>query len=216
MLSCLQVQDFWAAGLGFDLGGAFLLARGLINDPAELTRLAGSFYGSRLYQALSVARNRLDGICGVTALLLGFGLQAVGYIVTLASPHRLHTGLTTALVAAAFAVLALVAAVAAGNYVRRARFIPLLIEMSHFTMDGRRMEFPRAALLPDWLETLGEERRLKESNLAFVRRTVGVEDLIVDVPARPGIKEERMRRASEPLLEGEPPPSDLEDERGDE
>lgn len=53
-----QVQDFWTAGLGCDLGGAFLLARGLINRPAELTRLAGSFWGSNHYQALSVARNR--------------------------------------------------------------------------------------------------------------------------------------------------------------
>jgi len=48
----LQVQDLWAAGLGCDLGCAFLLARGLINGPAELTRLAGSFYGSNRYQAL--------------------------------------------------------------------------------------------------------------------------------------------------------------------
>jgi hypothetical protein len=41
----LQVQDLYTAGIGCDLGGAFLLARGLIDRPAELTRLAGSFYG---------------------------------------------------------------------------------------------------------------------------------------------------------------------------
>jgi hypothetical protein len=52
-----QLQDFYVAGGACDLGGALLLAHGLINGPAELTRLSGSFYGSNAYQAVSVAKN---------------------------------------------------------------------------------------------------------------------------------------------------------------
>jgi hypothetical protein len=110
-------------------------------------------------------------------------------------------------VATGLALLTLVATIAVGNAVRRFRLLALLIEMSRYTMDERRMEFPRAALLPGWIEALGKQREPREDDLTFVRRTVGVEDLIVDVPARPGIEEERMRRASEPLLEGEQPPN---------
>jgi hypothetical protein len=200
-----QLEDFFTAGLGFDVGGAFLLARGLINRPAELTRLAGSFYGSNDYQALSVARNRLDAVTGITALLAGFGLQAVGYIVTLAANHPIHTGASEALVGAGFAVLALVVAVAAGNYTRRVRLIPLLIEMSHYEMDDTRREFPRAPLLPRWLEALGKKREVGEDDLAFVRRTVNVSDLTVNVNSTAEHPEGRTRRASEPPLEGEVP-----------
>jgi hypothetical protein len=198
-----QVQDLWTAGLGCDLGGAFLLARGLINRPAELTRLAGSFWGSNRYQALSVARNRLDAIAGVTGLLVGFALQAVGYIVTLATAHRLSTGGKEARIAAALGIAAAVTTVLCGNVLRRVRLLPLLIEMSHYTMNEERMEFPRATLLPGWLEALGREREEGEDDLAYVRRAAGVEDLIVDVPGT-NEQPERRRRATEPPLPGEP------------
>jgi hypothetical protein len=196
----------WTAGLGCDLGGAFLLARGLINKPAELTRLAGSFWDSNRYVALSVARNRLDAISGVTGLLVGFSLQAIAYIVTIASPHPLHTGRNAALVATGFAVVTFLVTVAVGNVIRRVRLMPLLIEMSHWTMDDRRMPFPRAALLPGWLEALGKERRPGEDDLAFSRRIAKVEDLTVDVSATAELPA-RTRRASEPPLPGEPSPA---------
>lgn len=197
-----QVQDLWTAGLGCDLGGAFLLARGLINGPAELTRLAGSFWGSNRYQALSVARNRLDAIAGVTGLLAGFGLQAVGYIVSLATSHRLSTGDREAVVAAALAIAAAVATVLCGNMLRKTRLVPLLVEMAHYTMDEERMEFPRAALLPGWLEALGREREDGEDDLSYVRRVVGVEDLIVDVSGTSQYPA-RTRRATAAPLPGE-------------
>ena len=73
-----QLQDFYTAGGGADLGGAFLLARGLINRPAELTRLAGSFWGSNSYQAVSVAKNRLDALVGIVGIGAGFALAVAG------------------------------------------------------------------------------------------------------------------------------------------
>jgi hypothetical protein len=200
----LQVQDLWTAGLGCDLGGAFLLARGLINRPAELTRLAGSFWGSNRYQALSVARNRLDAIAGITGLLAGFGLQAIGYVVALATHHGVRTGAREAVLAGVLALATALVTVVLGNLLRRFRLVPLLIDMSHYTMFEERMEYPRATLLPGWLEALGKERKVGEDDLTYVRRVTKVEDLIVDVPGTQDLPQ-RTRRATEPPLPGEQP-----------
>jgi hypothetical protein len=182
-----------------------LLARGLINRPAELTRLATSFWNSNRYQALSLARNRLDAIVGVLGLGIGFALQAVGYVASLAAPHPSRTGTLEALVAVALAVLCLILVLATGSLARRYRLLPLLIEMAHFTADEKRMEFPRATLLPGWLEALGHERREGEDDLAFVRRFAKVCDMTVHVTPTAEFPHPRTRRASEPPLEGEPP-----------
>lgn len=152
-----QLQDFYTAGGGCDLGGAFLLARGLINRPGELTRLAGSFWGSSPYQAISVAKNRLDALVGIFGIGSGFTLAVVGYLASLATRHPLRTGTGEVLVGAALTCLALGLTVTSGLLYRRLRLLPLLIEMSRFTLNEERMQYPRAALLPSWLEALGHE-----------------------------------------------------------
>jgi hypothetical protein len=200
----LQLQDLYTAGIGFDLAGAVLLARGLINRPAELTRLAGSFWGSNAYQAISVARNRLDAVAGVVALGAGFTLQAAGYVASLARQHREHTGTRDAAIAIGLGFFALIAALIAGTAYRRRGLLPLLIEMSRYTMDERRMDFPRAQLLPGWLVALGNARIEGENDLTYVRRVAKVEDLTVDVAQTADFPNPRTRRASEPPLEGEP------------
>lgn len=205
MSDYFQLQDFYTAGVGCDLGGAFLLARGLINRPVELTRLAGSFWGSNAYQAISIAKNRLDAVAGVLGLGAGFTLAIVGYLAALATPHATRTGTPEALVGAALAVLALALTLAAGHLYRRFRLMPLLIEMARFTMHEERMDFPRAVLLPGWLVALGHNRQEGEDDLAFVRRVAKVDDLIVDVSQTAAFPYPRTRRASEPPLEGEPP-----------
>ena len=141
----LQLEDFYAAGIGFDLGGAFLLARGLINKPVELTRISVAFYDSNRFIAVNVAKNRLDAIAGVTGLAVGFTLQATGYVALLWTPHR--TGAKEALTGVLLAVLAAVATVVCGTIYRSRGVVPLLVEMSHYTAD-ERMPYPRATILP--------------------------------------------------------------------
>ncbi len=181
------------------------LARGLINRPAELTRLAGSFWGSNSYQAVGVAKNRLDALVGLVGIGAGFTLAIIGYLASLASPHPVRTGTTEVLVGAALALLALGLTITTGHLYRRSHLLPLLIEMSHFTMKEERMEWPRAALLPDWMEALGHERHEGEDDLAYVRRVAKVDDLTVDVSQTAEFPYLRTRRASEPPLQGEPP-----------
>ena len=175
-----QLQDFYVAGGGCDLGGTLLLARGLINRPAELTRLSGSFYASNAYQAVSVAKNRLDALVGIIGLGVGFTLAVVGYLAALATAHPLRTGTGEVLVGAAVALLALALTLVLGHLYRRSRLLPLLIEMSRFAMHEQHMEFPRAALLPRWLEALGPHPSSRTLLLTSVeeRKLVEVDGLI--------------------------------------
>lgn len=200
-----ELEDLFTAGIGCDLGGAFLLARGLINRPAELTRLAGSFWGSNSYQAVDVAKNRLDAIAGVSCLGVGFILQATGYIATLSRPHQTRTGIEDVLVAIVVSATALVLTIIVGTWLRKLRLLPLLIEMSRYTMFEQREDFPRAVLLPGWLEALGRTRIEGEDDLAFARRVSGIENMVVDVASRPGVDEIRNRLWTDPPLEGEQP-----------
>lgn len=199
----LQLQDLYTAGIGFDLGGAFLLARGLINSPAELSRLSGTYFDFNKFQAISVAKNRLDAVAGVSGLGAGFILQAVGYVTLVSRPHSTRTGLDEAFVAAAFALLTLGATVLLGSVYQRRGLTPLLVEMAHWKSDDHRLPFPRAIVLPSWIATLGYERREGEDDLAFVRRVARVENLVVEVKALPGNNETRRRLWTDPPLEGE-------------
>ena len=199
----LQVQDLFTAGIGFDLGGAYLLARGLINPPSELVRLAGSFWGSNRFQAINVAKSRLDAIAGVAGLFAGFILQAVGYVASLSASHVTRTGVEEAAAGALLALLTLAVMLSAGAAYRRFRLIPLLVEMGRWTLDDERREYPSASLLPGWIEALGHDRQDGEDDLAFVRRVAHIENLVVNVNPRPGTSETRWRLWTEPPLEGE-------------
>lgn len=192
-----QLEDLFVAGLGCDVAGAYLLARGLITSPADLTRNSSSFYDSNSYLAVSVARDKIDGISGLLGLSIGFVLQAAGYLASLGTDSSTATGWPQALVGGALLLLGFLVVMAAGWLHRKLRLLPTLVEMSHYLVDGTREEFSRAALLPDWLKAAGYERRRNDDDLAFARRTAGVQDLIVDVTG------ERKRRATDPPLPGE-------------
>src|SRR5689334_5258333 len=110
-----QVQYLYTAGIGFDLGGAYLLARGLIATPRMLALVSGSYYGSNAYLGVSVARDRLDAISGVSALALGFSVQLVGYLLVLDKVFAQHHGSVNVLFGLACAAVAVALTVAAGE-----------------------------------------------------------------------------------------------------
>jgi hypothetical protein len=145
MCSYLDVQDFFTAGLGCDIGGAYLLAKGLLLGAPDLTRLSGSFYDTNKYAAVSMARDKIDAMSGLAALGVGFLLQAIGYIDGLAGWGGTTTNSGEAAVGALFLVLAIAVVVGAGWVHRRARLKSSLIEMSHYILDGTRMAYPRSA-----------------------------------------------------------------------
>jgi hypothetical protein len=74
----MSVADFFVVGLGFDLAGAAILARGLLLDPASIAAL-GTYCGLSHGMTVERCSDRAHAELGLATLGLGFLLQAVAY-----------------------------------------------------------------------------------------------------------------------------------------
>lgn len=176
----LQLYDLFVVGLGLDLAGAYLVARGVVASPATLMRLVG-FIGSYQYTAAGRARDRLDALAGLVSLALGFALQGVGYVVLLATEIDVRTGAEEAAGAVALALAAIAVAIAAAAVFRRKRLKPTLREMAQRDIDGTRLAYPRGDMLAGWADGLGEPVLPGENELDYARRAYGVDDILLPV-----------------------------------
>ena len=81
----LSLSDLFVVGIGFDLAGAFLLAVGLLTSAKQM--VAGGLNAAAMgYSPETIhdrARDFVDARSGIASLLLGFLLQAVGYLILL-------------------------------------------------------------------------------------------------------------------------------------
>src|SRR4051812_20636134 len=73
--------DLFMLGLGADITGAYVLAKGLLTSPSEQARRARSYYDVNPPLAIAQVKDRLDGEVGVCGLGLGFLAQAAGYAI---------------------------------------------------------------------------------------------------------------------------------------
>lgn len=78
----LSLTDLFVLGLGLDLAGAVLIARGLLISPAAMARL-NTWGGLESGSTVDRARNWVDAFFGVVYLGLGFACQAAGYFAEL-------------------------------------------------------------------------------------------------------------------------------------
>jgi hypothetical protein len=104
----LSVEDAFATGVGFDLLGGYLLARGLLADPRDMAHRASTLVGYNGGIVEREVRARIDGVTGIAMLGLGFLLQFGGYVTLIAGAKLTTTGAEAALLAVGVA-LALVA-----------------------------------------------------------------------------------------------------------
>lgn len=102
----LSLIDLFLVGLFLDFTGAFLLAKGLLLSAREIAKL-NTWDGIAKGSERDRCRNKVDGIFGVTYLLAGFILQALGYALEISGvPSRTSwTRLLAALLLAGIASL---------------------------------------------------------------------------------------------------------------
>lgn len=100
-----SITDLFVVGLGFDIAGAGLLARGLLISHEQIKKF-GTWAGLGHAQVVDRARNRVDAQFGISLLLAGFILQFAGYALELSgtSPHTGTARLVTAMVLGVAAV----------------------------------------------------------------------------------------------------------------
>jgi hypothetical protein len=131
-VSVVAYTDLFAAGLGFDITGAYLLATGLLTRADDF---AGEFVASRntfAWVNVRAAKDHADGRAGVIALCVGFLLQAVGYVLSIGGVAAHTEGARAALVALAFVAAAIVVTWVVAWATRWPRQRAYLIELAHF------------------------------------------------------------------------------------
>jgi hypothetical protein len=166
------LPDVFVAGLSLDIVGAVLVARGLLASPHELALRTASFWGGNPTTTAAQIEDRVRGLIGVGALVIGFSLQAAGYAldVLLEAPAE---GNAAGLVAAAFlpglGVTAFTIAVSP-RWAHR-----LAVDVARYDMSARHMrELPILETLVDLANTFGHVRWPDESEIEFVHRVFGV------------------------------------------
>ncbi len=108
MTDYLSLTDLFLVGLAFDICGAVLLAKGLLLSPRLLSKL-NTNWGVGYGQHRDRCENRVAGEFGMSYLVVGFLLQAVGYCLDIAGVQsetgtcRLIAGLLMAFVTATLA-----------------------------------------------------------------------------------------------------------------
>lgn len=170
------VEDFFAVGLGLDLAGAYLLARGLLTALPDIAT-ARTFIGMGAQSAVRAVQNKIDGTSGLLYLTSGFLLQAGGYLAGAAGlePGKPSTG--RALTFAALTACALLAGLLLHRIAapRRTRALALRVTCLH----GLGLPLPKPggkALLELGIE-LGDDARPGETYGQYALRVWGSDDV---------------------------------------
>ena len=104
-----SLSDLFVVGIGFDLAGAFMLAKGLLMSPRQMLggglNAAGQGYSpATIYER---ARDFVDARTGICSLVVGFLLQAAGYLVLLSTDVNETTGARKVIGAIVLALVAM-------------------------------------------------------------------------------------------------------------
>jgi hypothetical protein len=183
----LSIDDLFTAGLGFDLAGATLLALGLLASPRDVVRRSATFYGGNPLDAVVFAKNRIDGLFGLTSIGLGFVCQAVAYVAVVAGAG-VSTGWRPAFGAIAMAIVGVLVAVGVWLAFRRRLLLRLLAEAAHYDPAGmKRLEWRSRDFLSQcagvlderWTEeeATAERQREGRGSFLFVKRVFGVDSV---------------------------------------
>jgi hypothetical protein len=85
----LTLTDLFVVGLGVELVGAWLIARGLL-APLWVVKSFGTWGGIGSAAVVDRARNRVDAFFGVLFLGAGFLAQLAGYLAEIHGDHLAH------------------------------------------------------------------------------------------------------------------------------
>jgi hypothetical protein len=172
-----DIDQLFTVGIGFDLAGAYLLARGLFASPRDIARRTGSYYGYNAAATTSEVADKVAASTGLASLGVGFTLQAVGYVAKLDHSFANNRSATKAVVGFVGAILAIVLVVLVWRLTRDAVARRLLVEVARYPLDqDERLGLPLGQRLEVFAETIGQPRRDGEDNAGYLRRVFGVED----------------------------------------
>lgn len=161
----LNFEDWFAVGLGLDIAGAGLLAKGLLLRPAQIG--AGGTFGGIASMGLLALRDRVDAEFGLAYLLGGFVFQIIGYTALQAGAESEGRGTGEAVAFVALAATAVALAVVTYLLARGARKRALAKRVVQ--------EYRHSKQIVSWGREIGEEPRSGETYREYGLRVFGVE-----------------------------------------
>jgi len=143
MRSLISLSDLFVVGIGLDIAGAFLLTKGLLLGDEQILGKAGAYYGANPHQVVASVDDRIAGVVGVTALVLGFVFQLAGYFANSSiSSSATSTSLGRGIVTVAIAVAAIAVVAIAHRIVRPHLRRRQLVSLAKYDTQARRADRP--------------------------------------------------------------------------
>jgi hypothetical protein len=172
----LTFADFFVVGLGVELVGAWLIARGLL-VPLPLLKSFGTWGGIGAAEVVDRARNRVDAWFGVIYLLVEFLAQLSGYLFQIDGDRSSHGG---GQLVGALLLLALAGGCASGAWAllhaRVFKALLVAIAFAPLRSDGQEVEESREsslARLAEYSRVAVGGAELDEGNETYLSRLYG-------------------------------------------
>jgi hypothetical protein len=182
MSGLFDIQDLFAVGLGFDISGGYLVAHGLLLTPRDVARLSSTYIGFNPHEAVARSRDRIDVMFGLFFLLLGFALQALGYVLSVGGFCNSEPSTGKAITAVALVGAVVVLSQWIARLTRQHILLGYLVNVARQDDDGTQVEYPLDERIVPIAKVLGFEAGDDEDALALAQRVFGkrhVKDLLV-------------------------------------
>jgi hypothetical protein len=171
-----SIEDLFTFGLGCDIAGGYLVARGLLASMPVMTRRAATFWDLNPTTFIAQVEDRISGLTGLVALTVGFSAQLVGYIAVIGGA-AVSTGGSCRAITAGLVAIGPLAAILLGERRLRPKLVwRHCLEGAHFTPNkNERSDLPYGRRLHTFGSTLGYTRLDGESDADYARRVWNVE-----------------------------------------
>jgi hypothetical protein len=189
-MALVEWSDLFAAGAGFDVGGAFLLARGLIvgsDDILRRTITQETFFSAP--ETASKISDKVDATLGLSTLIVGFVIQAAAYALVAGGISNGHGNATGAAVAIGIALSAVVGAMIVWRCARwpvARRVIieiatdPLQLGSNYDLIEGTEAGSPSLFRILPLAAEFGRRPRPGESGEEFAKRVFKLDVVSTD------------------------------------
>jgi hypothetical protein len=169
-------EDLFVFGIGFDIAGAYLLAKGLLLSSRQILNLSSSFLDFNPPGVVSRAEDKATTYIGVGALLLGFLLQLLGYLLDLEFRSTLSPSRTRALLAFLLAAFAIDLVFLLYRLLKHPWRNHYLVDISCYDRSGKQ-PYPYGRSLELLGAQIGFPRLDDESPAAYAKRVWNVDQI---------------------------------------
>jgi len=175
--NALSFQDVFAFGIGLDIAGGYLIAKGLLLPTRQILNLSTPLLGWSPLVVIARVEDKVSTEIGVAALGLGFAFQLTGYFFGALLGDYPEPSPLRAFALVGLSLLGILLVLGAHRVWLPTRRRSLLIDIARFDNGGQKHDYPYGTSL----ERLGVEmpgKELGESQDSYAKRVWHVNRII--------------------------------------